>query len=493
MQKILSVWVCAAFLLILSSDQLIAQHDHLTVQIDSLLESYQQRFGIPGLAVAITDKETILYANAFGVQDLNTGKPLSPAHIFHMASVSKPFSAIAIMQLVEQGLMDLDERLVTYLPYFKLDDPRYKEITIRQMLQHNAGMPDEDDYEWEKPQYDEGAAERYVRSLSKETLIASPGEKWEYSNIAFDVLGDVIAKVSGKPFEVYINEHILSPLEMDKSSFLIEEIETPLRTSPHVGFGHMTVSEVYPYNWRHAPSSTLNANVIEMAHWGIANLNKGIYKEARILSEESYDSLWDPSVHLWGDRYNGLSWFIDTYKGDKTVEHGGRDTGYTSYFTLLPELGYSLTIACNDYFGPVLDIRNGLIDLLKGRAPAISLTSMYDEFDKLYKTAGFEAARMHYKHIEKTNPDGYVFGWNELNAYGRFHMNTLEEYQLALDVFTFNADLYPEESGVYSSLGDLYTKLEQRDHALVNYRKALALEPDNEGIISKIAQLKEEK
>jgi CubicO group peptidase (beta-lactamase class C family) len=113
-----------------------------------------------------------------------------------MPSISKPFVATAIMQLVEKGKIDLDAPVVTYLPYFKLDSEQYKVITIQHMLSHVSGMPDVMDYEWDKPQYDAGALERYVRSLAEEKTRRKPGENFAYSNMAFECLGNVIAKVS---------------------------------------------------------------------------------------------------------------------------------------------------------------------------------------------------------------------------------------------------------------------------------------------------------
>ena len=116
-------------------------------------------------------------------------------------------------------------------------------------------MPDVEDYEWDKPQSDEGAAERFVRAMASERLLWAPGGGWRYSNnMAFDALGDVIAKVSGQSFETYVRANILEPLGMKNSSFIHAEIGEALRTTGHVG-NPARVSAVYPYNRRHAPSS----------------------------------------------------------------------------------------------------------------------------------------------------------------------------------------------------------------------------------------------
>src|SRR5688500_15580492 len=180
-------------------------------KLQPLIEQVIESFGLAGLAIGIVKDETLVYAQGSGVRNLNTREPVTPRSLFHMASVSKPFVATAIMQLVEQGLIELQAPVITYLPYFKLNDSRYTNCTVQQMLSHTAGMPDVDEYYWYKREYDEGALDRFVRSLSDMELLSVPGEKFKYSNAAFEVLGDLVAKVSRQPFEVYVKTHILDP------------------------------------------------------------------------------------------------------------------------------------------------------------------------------------------------------------------------------------------------------------------------------------------
>ena len=184
-----------------------------TKQIDTYLTETVDRLRIPGLAIAVTRNDSVLYSSAFGYTNINTKRPMKPEHVFHWASVSKTFVATAILQLVEKGKIDLDEKLITYLPYFKQKDPDYKNITIRQMLNHTSGIGDVDDYGWDNPQYDSGALERFVRSTANDDMRFPPGKDMAYSNTAYEALGDVIAKVSGTSFETYIRKNILEPLE----------------------------------------------------------------------------------------------------------------------------------------------------------------------------------------------------------------------------------------------------------------------------------------
>ncbi len=366
MKKTVLFLLLAFFLISFNSTEIPAGiNGSLASDLTDYLRKIAEEKELAGLCIAITSKEEIIYSNAFGVRNIESGELMKEEYFFHMASVSKPFVATAVMQLVEQGKIDLDEKVTSYLPYFSLDDERYTDIRIRNMLNHTSGMPDVEDYEWDKTQYDEGAAERYVRSISNEKMLFDTGEGFRYSNMAFDVMGDVIAKVSGMSFDDYVKTNILDPLNMTHSDFRYPEIPEELRTSPHVNKdGKIAVSKVYPYNRRHAPSSTLNSSVIEMSRWARANLNRGELEGRRILEDSSYEVLWTNSVTGSDQARVGLSWFLNEYKGHPTIDHGGGDTGYRSYITLIPEKDLALILAANYDRTPIQEIREGVLDII---------------------------------------------------------------------------------------------------------------------------------
>lgn len=320
----------------------LAQSQSIEAQIDYYLTERVKAAGIPGLTVAVVRDGSVIYSRAFGVRKLGKDEKLTPEHIFHFASVSKPFVATAIVQLAEQGKLELSDPVVKHLAYFRLADERFRDITIEQMLNHTSGMPDVEDYEWRKPQFDDGASERYVRSMSSKQLLWDPGNGWQYSNMAFDVLGDLIAKVSDMSFEDYMRTNILNPIGMVESSFIYPQIDPALRTTGHVGTP-AEVSTIYPYNRRHAPSSTLNSSVAEMTRWMMVNLNRGQLNGRRILKEESFDLLWTSTT----DHDIGLSWFIYEEGKEREVSHGGSDLGFRSHIVLLPNDGIGVVWASN--------------------------------------------------------------------------------------------------------------------------------------------------
>jgi CubicO group peptidase (beta-lactamase class C family) len=333
-------------------------------RIDSYLARQVKQRGIPGLTAAVVRDGKVIYVGAHGVRRLGTNEKLTPQHVFHFASVSKPFVATAIMQLVESGKMDLDAPVTKYLPYFSLSDERFRNITIRQMLNHTSGMPDVEDLEWNKPQFDEGAAERYVGAVRSERLSWNPGSAWQYSDMAFDILGDVIAKASGESFEAYVRTNILEPLRMGHSSFVYPEIGEAFRTTGHVG-NPARVSAVYPYNRPHAPSSTLNSSVVDMTHWMLVNLNRGELDGRRILQTRSHDLLWTTTIKTsWNGAQMGLSWFLGEHAGRRTVFHPGGDTGFSSYILLVPDERLGIVLVSNWEETPTEILVSEILDLL---------------------------------------------------------------------------------------------------------------------------------
>ena len=465
--------------------------DPFKEQLEPIIKQVMQQTSMPGFAIAVIDNQKIVYAAAFGVKNLNSKQPMSASALFHMASITKPFVATSIMQLWEQNKLDLDAPVLKYVPYFRLADERYKRITVRQMLSHLSGMPDVQDYEWDKPQYDDGALERYVRSISDRSLIAEPGEKMQYSNMAFEVLGDVIAKVSGLSFEEYVKRNILEPLGMKNSTLLVKQTDPELLTSPHVQNPsyEVEVSKVFPYNRMHSPSSTLYSNVLEMSRWAIANMNRGELDGKRILKTTSYDVMWKPA----GEKFPqiGISWFLNKYKEQAVVTHSGGDTGFVSNLVLLPEKKIAVVMMSNYDRAPLRAITNAALDVALGLKPdPVVIKPPIDKI--LYKTistSGIEAGVKQYYELKKNEPQSYDFQERLLNILG-YNFMRRGKLKEAIRVLQLNVEAYPASSNVYDSLGEAYMLNGEKAPAIENYEKSLKLDPGNTGAVEALKKLR---
>ena len=324
--------------------------DKAVQRLESSITQSMRDQKIPGFAIGVVKDGRLVYSRGFGVMKVgDPNRPVSAETLFHMASITKPFVATALMQLVERQKVNLDDPVTKYLPYFRLKDPRYKDITVRQMVTHTSGMPDVTNYYWDKPEYDDGALERYVRSLDDKLLRWAPGKEFRYSNMAFEVLGDLVAKVSGKSFEDYVEENILKPVGMKSSTLLYKKADQAnLADGYTLTKGTLVPVAHYPYNRAHTPSSNLHSNVEDMARWVRVNLNRGELDGCRILKNSTYDALWKPAAPLPGRNWHvGISWFLAESNGEEIVMHNGGDDGFATHLAFAPRLKAGVVMMAN--------------------------------------------------------------------------------------------------------------------------------------------------
>ena len=454
--------------------------------LQPLLEDFLRKQEIPGFAIAVVDDGRIVYEHGFGVLSLKGKDAVTPRSLFHMASITKTFVATAVMQLVEKGRIRLDAPIATYLPYFKMADPRAATITIEQLLTHTSGMPDVGDYEWDKPQYDDGALERYVRSIANLQLVFGPGERFQYSNMAYEILGDVVAKASGMTFEEYVRRNILQPLAMSDSTLLVTETAPTLMTWGHEldGHGKPFASKVYPYNRMHTPSSDLHSNVRDMSRWAIANLDGGELDGKRILEKSTRDRMWTQAREIASPGPDvrrqaiGLSWFLGQHRGRRIVSHGGGDTGYLTDLVLVPEGRKAVVWMMNVDFVDPAPITRAALDVALGLEPQpiASKRSVGRLLIAAYRQGGLDAALKRLNELKASQADIYDLGEGELNTLGYFLLGE-KHVDEALRVFRMNVEAFPKSANAQDSLGEAYEVAGNTAAAREAYERALKLDP----------------
>ncbi len=333
-------------------------------EIETLVEKTMTENEIPGYALGIVMDGRIVYTKGFGVEQVGTSRSVTPHTVFGTGSVGKTATATAIMQLTEQGKIDLGAPVTDYLPYFKLADERYKDITVYHLITHRSGLPaDPEDYFPLPVEYDDGVLERYVRGMDKAELLFAPGEQFSYSSIGFIVLGAIVAEISGQTFEDYLQTHVVGPLGMDDTVLIVRAADQAHIASPHVrnASGEVAVTARFPYRRQFAPAGTLYSSITDMARYAAAHLNRGEFEGARILDPTTYDAMWTRiSDHhlqlgpvltpLFGDF--GMSWETGEIDGHRIVQHFGSDEGYSALLLLAPDDNVALVMSSN-YFDDV--------------------------------------------------------------------------------------------------------------------------------------------
>jgi CubicO group peptidase (beta-lactamase class C family) len=464
-------------------------------ELECVLQKIIARWGVPGMGVGIVEDGEMVYAGGFGVQSLETGAPVTPDSIFCIASITKCFVAAAVMQLVEQGKLQLDAPLVHYLPDFELDDPRCQQITLRQMLCHTSGMPDMDEAEYDvlvaNPEYDEGAPERYVRALSSRKMIGAPGERFAYSNIAYNVLGYLISKITGQTFEDYMQEHVLRPAGMPESTLFYPDALSHRLAVPHLRAPEMIVNPVYPYHRADAPASFLHASVVEMCHWAMACLQRGVYRGQRILTPASFEQMWSPVAPRGDPPFReemGLGWTMGRFEGARTVGHGGGGFGWTCFLALLPEQNSAVVVLSNDESSAHDNALQAVLCSLLGKEPQPGRVSWMVPIGQALQTGGAQAAFACYEAI-KDDP-AYVIDPGELITL-YYQLMCLKKYDLAIDLLELDLHVFPERLGLYMYLARTHLQKGERAQAEAVLRRALAIQPDRADVLEMLSRFAE--
>lgn len=349
-------------------------------RLKELLKQYIEEEKIPGMAVGIVMGEDE-FTFGFGVRNIETQKPVDQDTVFHMASVSKTMLSTVMMRLVEAGKIDLDAPISRYLPYFRLHDGKEKDITIRRALSHSSGLTYTDDSEWGRGPDDDGALERYAKSLTHVKRLLEPDQQFYYNNTLYDVLGDVIAKATGMSFEDAIEKYALEPLKMCRSSFFKDGVMDGNKASPHVltttSQNMITLSEIYPYNRMHAPCSSLHSCVSDLVKY----LRFYTQRDESFLKNETVDQFLQPvqRVSKEPSAFIGLGWFLSEYKGQCIHYHSGSDTGFNTKLIIMPDRKAGAVFMCNADYVDVEQLTTLFLQLLSGEELTPVIPSGKDE------------------------------------------------------------------------------------------------------------------
>ncbi len=318
----------------------------LTEKVDSIVLNKMNQYNIPGLSIGIIKNDSIIYTKGYGVRSIKRNTSVTENTIFHTASISKLFTAVAVLKLIEQNDIAIDEKLVKILPELNYDDKRVENITIKNLLNHTSGLPDVSNYHWDKNNQSDNSLKKYILGLNLE-LHSEPSSEYHYSNLAYDVLGFVIEKVSGSSFDDFLKENILNKSEMYNSDFRYFNIPDSLKSFPHSKrwiTNNIYERKTYPYTREHAPSSTLNSSSKDLSKWMISFLrtidNSELNNKYLLMIEPTFSS----NPHI------GLGFQLSNINSRKTIGHYGGDKGFRSYLIMIPEEKIGLVVLANcDY------------------------------------------------------------------------------------------------------------------------------------------------
>ena len=304
------------------------------------------QYHIPGLSIGIVQNGSIIYSKGYGVKSIATTNLVTENSIFHTASISKLFTAVAIVDLVEEKVFTLDDKLVHLIPDLQYNDQRVREISVKNLLNHTSGLKDIKNYNWRKNHQADHSLKDYVLGHQLK-LKANPSSQYAYNNLAYDVLGYLIEKKTHTTYDVFLKENILDKTGMTNSDFRYFKIQDALKTEPH---GKRLISKniytrkTYPYTREHAPSSTLNASATDLSQWMISFMHDLENSAAK----NAYRKMIEPSFNAKTNI--GLGFQLSKISGEKTIGHYGGDKGFRSYLIMIPSRKIGLVLLANcDY------------------------------------------------------------------------------------------------------------------------------------------------
>jgi CubicO group peptidase (beta-lactamase class C family) len=288
-------------------------------KVDGYIKSEMQRQKIPGLALAVVRNGTAIKAQGYGFANLELKVPATADTVFYSGSIAKSFTATAVMMLVEEGKISLDDKIGKYL---NNTPESWKDITIRQMLNHTAGFKF-DNYELNlRLDYTD---EEILKSDAALPLNFSPGTKWQYSNIGYVLLGFVIEKVTGKFYGDFLKERIFAPLGMNSTGIISVDGLIPNRAAGYrLVKGEVKNQEYASPTFCRTADGSMYFSVLDLIKWDAA-----LYSE-KLLRKTSLDAMWMPT--RFGDKtaLYGFAWALDEIRGRRIVKHGGLWLGFTT-------------------------------------------------------------------------------------------------------------------------------------------------------------------
>jgi CubicO group peptidase (beta-lactamase class C family) len=361
--------------------------DRVVAELEPEIQRMLLAGNIPSCSIALISGDRVIWTNAYGYSNLWARTPATPNTVYLIGSTFKAMSTVALLQQMEQGKFKLDDPVNKYLTDFKIqgEDPQHP-ITFRHLLTHTSGLPG--DFggfpvwgDTVPPPLDE-----YLRKSLK--VSRPPLARVEYSNMAFTLVGYLVQKFSGVPYKQYIQEHIFTPLEMNSTAFeprpdMEERLSIPYLVDEKTG-SQVGAVRVKASVW---PAGIVYGTVLNQANWLILNLNGGVFKDKRLISQQTmeqmftrqYDQFKGGIEGIWGNETAGfgLTWWTEVRDGDRYIAHSGSVGGYTAFLlgNRDRKFGFAILTNGNRAHPHLFKLADKAMDLMKKYSTATGIQS----------------------------------------------------------------------------------------------------------------------
>ena len=292
---------------------------------------------LPALSIALVDDQQIVWAKGFGFADGKNQVPATAETVYRVGSVSKLFTDIAVMQLVEQRKLDLDAPVNRYIPSFRPRNPFGKQITLRQLMSHRSGLvrepPVGNYFETTEP-----SLARTIASLNETTVVYEPESRPKYSNAAIAVVGYVLERTQHQPFAKYLKHAVLDPLDLSHSSFEPVPELTKNLAKAYMWTIDGRVFEAPTFQIGMAPAGSMYTTITDMGRFMSALFAGGRGAKGSILKPSTLEQMWTPQYAKPGQKTGyGIGFGISDLNGHRKIGHGGAIYGFATQLSALPD------------------------------------------------------------------------------------------------------------------------------------------------------------
>lgn len=448
---------------------------------DRILRSMMRDRNIPGLQVAVVKHGQIVFSRSYGTANLQTPVPVTAQTVFSINSITKSFTGVAVMQLVEEGKVDLSASVSTYLD----DLPQsWRPVTVRQLLTHMSGLPNfvNNNGGYAEKLSDEASAWQWVQT---QPLMFPPGERFSYCQTNYALLLKIVEKMRGTPFERSMKERVFDAAGMKSTgfgdSYDVIPNKTPsyryqFRTAGSMGTLRTSVEEFGPL---HRSASGMNSTAEDMARWILA------LQQGRLLKPSNLDTLWKPAsfnngkVGQWA-----LGWTVmnaGTHAG-RGMTGGGR-----AAFAIYPDDDVAVVLLTNLAGSSPEDFLDEIATCFSPTLPLSGVAALREAMEGT-DFKGISAAA---ERLRRADPS-IEFDEFRLNDWG-YRLLKGGKPKEALEVMKLAVHLYPNSGNTYDSLAEAYALNDQKDLAILNYRRSLELDPNNKNAIAWLKKLQNDK
>ena len=464
-------------------------------KLDNLITTCYENGQFNGV-VFLAEHGNIIYQKALGIANYKTKEQLSLDSQFRLASVSKQFTAMAIMMLKEEDKLTYEDDIRKHIPELP-----YGFITIRNLLNHTSGLPDYVtmfNKHWEKTQENSSAKKVAANNDAiellakhKPTVHFTPGDRWEYSNTGYVILASIVERVSGEEFDNFLKLHVFSPLKMTRT-LVYSPIHDQQMEDRVYGYrlaldGSSTTPNDHHYLNGIAGDGGIYSTIGDLFKW-----DQALYTE-KLVNRSTLEEAFQPVTLNNDSTHNyGFGWGIgETKAGKKRVSHSGGWVGFRTYIHREIEDRNTFIILTNHSSSYLNSIRQEILNILHDREYTIPKISIAGILAKTLRNEGLDRAIHQYHHLKVEEIDKYNFAERELNTLG-YHYLQNNSFDIAITIFKLNVEVYPEAYNVYDSLGEAYMKAGKLELAIKNYQKSVELNPDNTNAVDMLKKLKVE-